>query len=615
MLDAAQCDEAGKERAPCVEPGAADGQRHADAAKLSPINFLKEMFAHSAGPVYVCSLPNLKNDPEQPPERRIITRRPLDIRLFTSKWDRKGRGLYFSVGALEQGAQARNKGTIAETAFLHADIDFKDVDGLPDDAAGKLADVLHHLARLKYLPSAIVCSGNGVHAYWRLTEPLPTQQNIERIEAVLKLLADHLAGDRKVCGVQSLMRLPGTHNTKNGAWTEVEITSFNSERQYELDDLQEWLTEAAPVIRRKDSDPEAIKESDPYSDYAEQVGVKRGKSDEELISLLKQSRATPGKGWREPMLRFIGSTVGKGWSDLQIKLASAPYSDGGVDDREIQKEIDYARKKFGKPHPDQTGEYGEVEQRDTAETGAAPKAGVDPVDLWGKFEPPSLPRGLLPDVLERFAHDQGMDMGADMSGIAVSALAVCGAAIPDNVKLQVKRHHTGWLESARLWVALVGPPSSKKTPIMTVAARPLRKIDANQARDYAEQRSVYEKLPKDMLTRRSRFGAFSKIPPSRPPRTSSRTAPTGSSAIKTNCRDGSVPWTNIRPGAGQRKIARSGWRHSTAVRIRCSGSDAARCLSRICRSLSLAASSQNPFARSRTTASMTACCSVCCQSR
>lgn len=83
-------------------------------------------------------------------------------------------------------------------------------------------------------------------------------------------------------------------------------------------------------------------------------GMKRGKGDEELIALLKQSRATPGKGWREPMLPAIGSMVGKGWSDSQIKVACAPYSDGGVDDRDIQKLIDDARKKFGKPEPDDT---------------------------------------------------------------------------------------------------------------------------------------------------------------------------------------------------------------------------------------------------------------------
>lgn len=250
-------------------------------------------------------------------------------------------------------------------------------------------------------------------------------------------------------------------------------------------DLRDDLAQFEPVGAKTIVETSA----DPYSEYSDLYGPKRGKTDEELLGLLKRSRATPGKGWREPMLLFIGSTIGKGWSDLQIKLACAPYSDGGIDDRDIQDLIDYTRKKFGKPEAD--------EAEGGAATSAGPKVAVDPVDLWGKFEPPSLSRGLLPDVIERFAHDQGMDMGADMSAIAVSALAVCAGAIPDSVRLQVKRHNTGWFEAARLWVALVGPPSSKKSPIMTAAARPLRKIDADQARDYADQRAVYDKLPKE----------------------------------------------------------------------------------------------------------------------
>ena len=120
---------------------------------------------------------------------------------------------------------------------------------------------------------------------------------------------------------------------------------------------------------------------------------------------------------------------------------------------------------------------------------------VEPVDLWGQFDPPSLPRGLLPDILERFAFEQGLDMGADMAGIAVSALAVCAAAIPDKIKLQVKRHNTGWLESARIWVTPIGPPSTKKTPIMAAAVRPLRKIDSEMARQYAAERARYDQLP------------------------------------------------------------------------------------------------------------------------
>jgi len=121
----------------------------------------------------------------------------------------------------------------------------------------------------------------------------------------------------------------------------------------------------------------------------------------------------------------------------------------------------------------------------------------DPVDLWAKFDPPTLPRGFLPDVIERFAYDQGMTMGADMAGIAVGALVVCAAAIPDKIQLQVKRHNRGWRESARLWGALVGPVSTKKSPIMSSVVRPLRRIDSEMARRYSEERARYDQLPNE----------------------------------------------------------------------------------------------------------------------
>lgn len=76
-------------------------------------------------------------------------------------------------------------------------------------------------------------------------------------------------------------------------------------------------------------------------------------------------------------------------------------------------------------------------------------------------------------------------------GIAAAALAVCAAAIPDGVRLQVKQHDPDWAESPHLWVALVGGPSTKKSPLMATASKPLREIDHGLARDYmaAEQRA------------------------------------------------------------------------------------------------------------------------------
>jgi hypothetical protein len=125
----------------------------------------------------------------------------------------------------------------------------------------------------------------------------------------------------------------------------------------------------------------------------------------------------------------------------------------------------------------------------------------DPVDLWAKFEPPTLVRGLLPDIIERFAFDRGRAMGADMSGIAVSALAACAAAITDEIQLQVKKHDKEWRESARIWVANVGSVSAKKTPIMSAAVKPLRRIDARMAKANAEESARYNRLAKEEKTK------------------------------------------------------------------------------------------------------------------
>lgn len=144
-----------------------------------------------------------------------------------------------------------------------------------------------------------------------------------------------------------------------------------------------------------------------------------------------------------------------------------------------------------------------------AERVAAAEAGeaIEPVDLFGSFAPPPLPRGLLPPVIEQFAFGQGEYMGADPAGVAMAALTVCAAALPDSAKLRVKSGGA-WGESARLWSALIGPPSTKKSPIINAAARPLKRIDGEMSRNNAAAMAAYKTQPKE-----EREAA---IPPPRP---------------------------------------------------------------------------------------------------
>ena len=108
-------------------------------------------------------------------------------------------------------------------------------------------------------------------------------------------------------------------------------------------------------------------------------------------------------------------------------------------------------------------------------------AEAQPVDLWAKYTPPVLPKGVLPDIVERFACIRADQMGIDPGGLAMSAITVAAAVIRDSIKIKVKRHEN-WTESARLWTMLIGDPSYKKSPIMRAAASKIKKLDGDLMR-------------------------------------------------------------------------------------------------------------------------------------
>ena len=235
-----------------------DGEEHVG------IQFLKTLFGPSTTEnVYVCSLANDKGDTKQPTERSISDRDAATLTTFVNRWNQGGRGCYFTPSTIKCGCR-RQKPNAVETVALWVDIDFKSItEGSP--VAEK------RLTTLRYPPTWMVRSGHGLHAYWVFKEALPTQQYLERIEAALRQLADVLGGDLQVCHVVALMRLPGTHNTKGGASILVEHTGVSG-RAYELDDLEEWLAEQSPVLKRKERPKPP--EQNPYLAIAEKLGFK-----------------------------------------------------------------------------------------------------------------------------------------------------------------------------------------------------------------------------------------------------------------------------------------------------------------------------------------------------
>ena len=209
-------------------------------------------------------------------------------------------------------------------------------------------------------PTVVVASGGEwtnpetgeveqkVHAHWRLKVPTRTPQEHVRRREARDLAAKLVGADATAIPLVHPLRWPGSWHRK--ATPRLAKIIFESENEIDLVEALRVLRAAAGAAAARAEELDPFAECDPFTEYGQRV-AKQGKSNEELIALLKQSRATPGKGWREPMLRFIGSAVGKGWSDLAIKLACAPYSDGGVDDDDIQKIINDTRKNFDVPEP------------------------------------------------------------------------------------------------------------------------------------------------------------------------------------------------------------------------------------------------------------------------
>ena len=197
------------------------------------------------------------------------------------------------------------------------------------------------------------------------------------------------------------------------------------------------------------------------------------------IRLLSAALAMPSYDPRNP---WTANT-------LSAKIDRALW-DGMADPKKVPERMTFA------PQPRHDLDTGELLDDDPA---PVREDWNDPVDLWANHGAPELPQGLLPSAIEVFARSHGDVMGVDPAGLAMACLAVCSAAITDEIQLQVKQHDSSWRESARLWVGLVGAPSMKKSPILSAAARPLKRLDLLRAGDRplmldANARAVRERL-------------------------------------------------------------------------------------------------------------------------
>jgi hypothetical protein len=107
---------------------------------------------------------------------------------------------------------------------------------------------------------------------------------------------------------------------------------------------------------------------------------------------------------------------------------------------------------------------------------------VGDFDPWAETASPSFPLQCLPAAQQAFIEHQAVSIGCDPAGVAMAMLTVMSGALDQRHLLKMRR--TGdWYVPPRLWTVLIGEASTKKSPIINTAVKPLRRLE----RDFAAQ--------------------------------------------------------------------------------------------------------------------------------
>lgn len=151
----------------------------------------------------------------------------------SDKLDKNGSfHVFFECPMLKSSARRGIKSNISGFSFLYADIDPK-----KKDATGNIIkeftkkELLERINKFPIEPSVIVDSGNGFHCYWSLLFPI---KNIQVASNLLDAICFNIGGDNNAIRTTQLLRVPYTHNRKNGKASLCKVVSFNDKR-YSLD--------------------------------------------------------------------------------------------------------------------------------------------------------------------------------------------------------------------------------------------------------------------------------------------------------------------------------------------------------------------------------------------
>ena len=200
-----------------------------------------EVLSPDGSPIFLASLPNERGGGK--PHHQYV-RDDAELQKFLTERDGPGWAIYHTAAILKEETW-RNKENVRGTLYVWGETDFKDHKDISEQ------EIVRRLDSIPLRPTFSVFSGHGIHLYWGLKEEEDASpgEGQRRIEDVLRLIANYIGGDPHVAETARLLRLPGSHNSRNpGESLPVTLQDVDLSRRYDLSELRDFLLEAYPIM-------------------------------------------------------------------------------------------------------------------------------------------------------------------------------------------------------------------------------------------------------------------------------------------------------------------------------------------------------------------------------
>jgi len=389
-----------------------------------------------------------------------------------------------------------------DTKLTHAEAEYDD---LP--AAAMAFTKFRKEVRLPP-PSIVVCTGGGLQPHWTTAHSLTPDEWKPLAHALAEAAERAGLHCDTACSINSaqIMRVPGTENRKVNPPLAARIIGTPAEGDYSVEFLSNILEPykvALPAGQPTTSflldpslwTPRAAVENDLGKGFeTERPPIKLDDVAAEC-AFISDALTSGGKDYTNPLRNLttlISTFTEGGRADAHRMGDKHPgYTQNSTEDLFDRKEREKAQKGLGWPLCKTIGASGCTACKACPHFGAgksplhftrrslpsqvtASASSATFPDPWAEFVGPPFPLEILAPPLASFVDAEHRAMGADASALAMASLTAVAGAIHAETRV---RMGSGWSERPLLWTALVGSPSSMKSPVIEKTIAPLRKID------------------------------------------------------------------------------------------------------------------------------------------